>query len=101
MELSLIAIDRYRHFLLPAIGYYLELQIPVSKALNFKCIHIYFQILYSEFLRTLRCKSKLLATCLAAGDKLGLSNMSDIVSTIFSGLYGSCLMQDDEQIVLR
>jgi hypothetical protein len=59
------------------------------------------QILYSEFLRSLRCKPKLLAHCLAAGDKLGVPNMSDIVSTVFSGLYGSCLMQDDEMLALR
>ena len=62
---------------------------------------LFFQILYSEFLRALRGKSKLLAKCLSAGDKLSVPNMSEIVSTIFSRLFGSCLMQDDEIIVLR
>jgi hypothetical protein len=63
--------------------------------------HFRFQILYSEFLRTIRCKTKLLANCLAAGDKLGLANATDITSTVFSGLYGSCLMHEDEVLVLR
>ena len=66
---------------------------------------IYFdfvlQIVYSEFLRALRSKPHLLAVCLAAGDKQGLPQVSDAVSAIFSGLYGSCLMPEDERLTLQ
>lgn len=59
------------------------------------------EILYSEFLRVLRGKSKLLAHTLTAGDKMSLPQMPEVISTIFSGLYGSCIMADDERLVLR
>ncbi len=58
--------------------------------------------MYSEFLRTLRERPKLLAHCLTLGDRRGLSpRMGDLVCTVFSGLYGSCLMREDEELVLR
>ena len=59
------------------------------------------QVLYSEFLRALREKPKLLATCLTSGDRLNLAETADVLSAVFSGIYGSCLMPDDEQLVLQ
>ena len=59
------------------------------------------EMLYAEFLQTLRLKPKLLATCLALADRSGHDKMSDIVSTVFSGLYGSCLLAEDEKMLLR
>ncbi len=60
-----------------------------------------FQIVYSEFLRTLREKPKLLATCLTLGDKLGIPCMGEVVNTVFSGIYGNCLLTEDEHILLK
>ena len=59
------------------------------------------EILYSEFLRSLRNRPKFLAACLTAGDKLRLPQMSDVVSILFGGLYGSCVMAEDEKLVLK
>ena len=59
------------------------------------------EMLYAEFLQTLRLKPKLLATSLAIADRSGQEKMSDIVSTVFSGLYGSCLLAEDEKMLLR
>lgn len=67
----------------------------------------YQEILYSEFLHALRDKPELLAVCLAAGDRLSNSSpdlslpVSEVTSTVFSGLYGSCLMKEDERLVLK
>lgn len=65
------------------------------KQLNHREIH------YSEFLHNLREKPKFLAVCMTVGDKVGSPYMSEIISTVFSGLYGSCLMEEDEQLVLK
>ena len=59
------------------------------------------QVLYSEFLRALREKPKLLAACLTSGDRLNVAETAEVLSAMFSGLYGSCLMPDDEQLVLQ
>lgn len=42
-----------------------------------------------------------MASCLTAGDKLGLPEMGSIVSILFGGLYGSCLMAEDEKLMLK
>ncbi len=59
------------------------------------------EMLYAELLSTIRKKPKLLATFLALGDKIGYDQMSDVVSTVFSGLYGSCMLPEDERLILR
>ena len=66
----------------------------------YKCLN-YQEVLYSDFLRTLRTRPKFLAACLTAGDKLGLPQMSDVVSILFGGLFGSCVMAEDEKLVLK
>lgn len=42
-----------------------------------------------------------MALCLTAGDKLNLPHISEVVSTVFSGIYGSCLIPEDERLVLK
>ena len=60
------------------------------------------EMLYAEFLQTLRLKPKLLATCLALADHtVSQEKMMGIVSTIFGGFYGSCILAEDEKILLR
>ncbi len=61
----------------------------------------YHEIVYSEFLRALRENPKLLGFCLTEGDRLGLPQMGEVVCTVFSGIYGSCLMREDEELVLK
>ena len=59
------------------------------------------EILYAEFLANIRNKPKLLATCLTLADRTGNDKMVAIISTIFSGVYGSCLLAEDERLLLR
>jgi hypothetical protein len=59
------------------------------------------EILYAEFLLNLRSKPKLLASCLVLAERNGFEKMSAIISTLFSGLYGSCLLAEDERLLLR
>lgn len=59
------------------------------------------EILYAEFLLNLRSKPKLLAYCLMLADRNGHEKISAILSTVFSGLYGSCVLAEDERLLLR
>ena len=55
---------------------------------------------YSEFLAALRANPALVAECLAAGDRLALPYMTDIVSAVFSSLLGSCVLPEDEAVMM-
>ena len=55
---------------------------------------------YSEFLASLRNNPNLVAVCLSQGDRLGLPYMTDIVMTVFSSLLGSCVLPEDETIMV-
>jgi len=55
---------------------------------------------YSEFLSALRGNPRLLAECLAAGDRLQLSNMPEVVTVIFSSLLGCCILPEDERLII-
>ncbi len=57
-------------------------------------------VLYSEFLRELRGKPRLLAVCLHAGDRLQLPDMQSILEAVFSGALGSCILREDEQLMM-
>ena len=57
-------------------------------------------VLYSEFLIALRNKPRLVAVCLDAGDRLQLPEMQNILEAIFSGSLGSCLLREDEQLMM-
>lgn len=59
------------------------------------------EILYAEFLLNLRSKPKLLAHCLMLADRNGHDKMPGIISTVFSGIYGSCMLAEDERLLLR
>ena len=61
----------------------------------------YQETLYSDFVRSIRSRPQFLSHCLTAGDKLSIPQVVDIISILFGGIYGSCLMPDDEQLVLR
>lgn len=57
-------------------------------------------VLYSEFLIALRNKPRLVAVCLDAGDRLQLPEMQNILEAVFSGSLGSCLLREDEQLMM-
>ena len=55
---------------------------------------------YSEFLASLRNNPSLVAEWLTLGDKLGLEMMKDVVMTVFTSLLGSCVLAEDEAIMV-
>lgn len=59
------------------------------------------EIQYGEFLQALRNNPGLVAMCLAAGQKLSLEAMPHIVSVLVDSIYGHCMLQEDEQLVLQ
>ncbi|OXU23185.1 hypothetical protein TSAR_004014 [Trichomalopsis sarcophagae] len=58
-------------------------------------------IAYGEFLSSLRTSPKLLASCLAEGDKIVPDMMQNVIQSLASGLYGSCLLPEDKILVLK
>ncbi|XP_019699609.1 receptor-mediated endocytosis protein 6 homolog isoform X3 [Harpegnathos saltator] len=56
---------------------------------------------YGEFLGALRKSPKLLASCLVEGDKVIPESMQAIVQCLATGLYGSCLLPEDKNLVLQ
>ena len=44
---------------------------------------------------------RFLAACLTAGDRLGLPEMPEVVSILFGGVFGSCVMPEDERLMLK
>uniref|UniRef100_A0A1B6MG55 Ras-GAP domain-containing protein n=2 Tax=Graphocephala atropunctata TaxID=36148 RepID=A0A1B6MG55_9HEMI len=58
-------------------------------------------ILYGEFLKGLRTSPDLLASCLVAGERMMPESMGQIIHSLISGLFGSCLLPEDKVIVLR
>ncbi|XP_014203892.1 GTPase-activating protein and VPS9 domain-containing protein 1 isoform X2 [Copidosoma floridanum] len=58
-------------------------------------------IAYGEFLSSLRKSPKLLASCLVEGDKIVPEMMQNVIQSLASGLYGSCLLPEDKILVLK
>jgi len=56
---------------------------------------------YTDLLVALRNRTNLLAVCLAVGDKVGHPGMNEIVVSVFSGLLGSCLLSEDEKLMME
>ncbi|KAL4609372.1 GTPase-activating protein and VPS9 domain-containing protein 1-like [Arapaima gigas] len=56
---------------------------------------------YSELLRRLREDPRLLACCLAVGQKLSPEHGLTAVQTVFTSLYGGCVTQEDEVYLLQ
>lgn len=57
---------------------------------------------YSTFLIALRSNPELIGTCLAAGDRVpDVENMTEIVNSLFCGVFGSCVLQEDEKLVMK
>ncbi|XP_069465521.1 GTPase-activating protein and VPS9 domain-containing protein 1 isoform X5 [Ambystoma mexicanum] len=56
---------------------------------------------YGEFLNRLRENPRLIASCLVAGEKLNLECTQSVIHTVFTSLYGNCIMQEDESYLLQ
>lgn len=52
-------------------------------------------------MQKLRANPKLLACCLAAGDRLLSCKMSEVINCTISGVFGSCLMAEDNVLILK
>ncbi|KAI5937938.1 GTPase-activating protein and VPS9 domain-containing protein 1 [Manis javanica] len=56
---------------------------------------------YGEFLSRLRENPRLIASSLVAGEKLNQENTHSVIYTVFTSLYGNCIMQEDESYLLQ
>ncbi|XP_028918037.1 GTPase-activating protein and VPS9 domain-containing protein 1 isoform X5 [Ornithorhynchus anatinus] len=56
---------------------------------------------YGEFLNRLRENPRLIASSLVAGEKLNQDNTQSVIYTVFTSLYGNCIMQEDESYLLQ
>lgn len=56
---------------------------------------------YGEFLSRLRENPRLIASSLVAGEKLNQENTQSVIYTVFTSLYGNCIMQEDESYLLQ
>ncbi|XP_059849881.1 GTPase-activating protein and VPS9 domain-containing protein 1 isoform X6 [Hypanus sabinus] len=59
------------------------------------------ETLYGEFLNRLRENPRLVASCLVAGEKLNHESTHSVILTVFTALYGNCIMQEDESYLLQ
>ncbi|KAG5835000.1 hypothetical protein ANANG_G00267470 [Anguilla anguilla] len=65
------------------------------KALGFR------ESAYGEFLGRLRDSPRLLASCLAAGQRLNQERALSVLHCVFASLYGNCVMPEDEAYLLQ
>ncbi|KAL8174319.1 UNVERIFIED_CONTAM: GTPase-activating protein and VPS9 domain-containing protein 1 [Gekko kuhli] len=56
---------------------------------------------YGEFLNRLRENPRLIASCLVAGEKLSQENTQSVIYTVFTSIYGNCIMPEDESYLLQ
>eukprot|EP00066_Takifugu_rubripes_P024234 XP_011613500.1 PREDICTED: GTPase-activating protein and VPS9 domain-containing protein 1 isoform X2 [Takifugu rubripes] len=59
------------------------------------------ETIYGEFLARLRENPRLVASCLVAGERLNQEHTHAVIHTVFTSLYGNCIMQEDESFLLQ
>ncbi|XP_064420385.1 GTPase-activating protein and VPS9 domain-containing protein 1 isoform X2 [Latimeria chalumnae] len=59
------------------------------------------EAVFGEFLNKLRENPRLVASCLVAGEKLNQENTQSVIHTVFTSVYGNCIMQEDESYLLQ
>ncbi|KAG7332285.1 hypothetical protein KOW79_004119 [Hemibagrus wyckioides] len=57
--------------------------------------------IYGEFLGRLRENPRLVASCLVTGEKINQEHTQGVIHTVFTSLYGNCIMQEDEIYLLQ
>ncbi|XP_061842105.1 GTPase-activating protein and VPS9 domain-containing protein 1 isoform X4 [Nerophis lumbriciformis] len=61
----------------------------------------FHETMYGEFLARLRENPRLVASCLVAGERLNQEHTQGVIHTVFTSLYGNCIMQEDESYLLQ
>uniref|UniRef100_A0A3Q2VNW3 GTPase-activating protein and VPS9 domain-containing protein 1 n=1 Tax=Haplochromis burtoni TaxID=8153 RepID=A0A3Q2VNW3_HAPBU len=61
----------------------------------------FHETIYGEFLARLRDNPRLVASCLVAGERLNQEHTQGAIYTVFTSLYGNCIMQEDESYLLQ
>uniref|UniRef100_A0AAX7VTB5 GTPase-activating protein and VPS9 domain-containing protein 1 n=1 Tax=Astatotilapia calliptera TaxID=8154 RepID=A0AAX7VTB5_ASTCA len=61
----------------------------------------FHETIYGEFLARLRDNPRLVASCLVAGERLIQEHTQGAIYTVFTSLYGNCIMQEDESYLLQ
>uniref|UniRef100_A0A668U930 GTPase-activating protein and VPS9 domain-containing protein 1 n=1 Tax=Oreochromis aureus TaxID=47969 RepID=A0A668U930_OREAU len=61
----------------------------------------FHETIYGEFLARLRENPRLVASCLVAGERLNQEHTQGAIYTVFTSLYGNCIMQEDESYLLQ
>ncbi|KAG8012197.1 GTPase-activating protein and VPS9 domain-containing protein 1 [Nibea albiflora] len=59
------------------------------------------ETIYGEFVARLRDNPRLVASCLVAGERLNQEHTQGVIHTVFTSLYGNCIMQEDESYLLQ
>ncbi|CAB1319707.1 unnamed protein product [Coregonus sp. 'balchen'] len=59
------------------------------------------ETIYGEFLGRVRENPRLVASCLVAGERLNQEHTQGVIYTVFTSLYGNCIMQEDESYLLQ
>ncbi|XP_047237107.1 GTPase-activating protein and VPS9 domain-containing protein 1 isoform X3 [Girardinichthys multiradiatus] len=59
------------------------------------------ETIYGEFLARLWENPRLVASCLVAGERLNQEHTQGVIHTVFTSLYGNCIMQEDESYLLQ
>uniref|UniRef100_G3PE37 GTPase-activating protein and VPS9 domain-containing protein 1 n=1 Tax=Gasterosteus aculeatus aculeatus TaxID=481459 RepID=G3PE37_GASAC len=59
------------------------------------------ETIYGEFVARLRENPRLVASCLVAGERLNQEHSQGVTYTVFTSLYGNCIMQEDESYLLQ
>uniref|UniRef100_A0A671ULG0 GTPase-activating protein and VPS9 domain-containing protein 1 n=1 Tax=Sparus aurata TaxID=8175 RepID=A0A671ULG0_SPAAU len=59
------------------------------------------ETIYGEFVARLRENPRLVASCLVAGERLNQEHTQAVIHTVFTSLYGNCIMQEDESYLLQ
>ncbi|KAJ8379666.1 hypothetical protein SKAU_G00004440 [Synaphobranchus kaupii] len=57
--------------------------------------------MYGEFLSRLRENPRLVASCLVAGQRLNQEHTQSVTQSVFTSLYGNCIMPEDESLLLQ
>ncbi|XP_061673615.1 GTPase-activating protein and VPS9 domain-containing protein 1 isoform X1 [Syngnathoides biaculeatus] len=61
----------------------------------------FHETVYGEFLARLQENPRLVASCLVAGERLNQEHTQGVIHTVFTSLYGNCIMQEDESYLLQ
>lgn len=59
------------------------------------------ECIYGEFLGRLRDNPRLVASCIVAEERLNQDHTQGVIHTVFTSLYGNCIMQEDESYLLQ